>query len=649
MLKARVSSRIFLCLFLVLTGLNGYSQEKDTAYFFKRLNGLIAVKRTMSDSIFTVAEDIKNEVDTIPQLKAYIDLRVDYTIANYHYRQHKFSQSLEIYEKVRQQCLAINDTAFLTNIKESKANIYQYIGDHEKSIELFRDGLGKWVARNNTRMAARSARNISESYLAIEDFENAICYADSSLRWYKEQKDSNWIPESYFHKVYAAIELTREDQSKYSTEQLKIWLDTALSYVDPNKLYGLHHLKLLQGKVWLMENEYEKALEACNIAFEGMSNEELNTKSFVDQTCMCLAVSYDSLKNQDSSIHYLSLYKNYADSMALYNGDRMAHKTDLELGYKNKKTQEKLKNEARLKHEKAKREAFLAKQRTYWLLGGLCLVFVITVMVIIYRRSKRTKHLFMELAEHNKDLMDSIHYAERIQRSMLPVQTEMNHEFKDHFVLFKPKDVVAGDFYWMTEQAPYVFIAAADCTGHGVPGALVSLICHEALQQATQDFKLSETNAVLDKVRSLVKERLSISGDDIKDGMDIALCRLNKTTNELQFSGAYNPMWLIRDGELKVFKANRQPIGAYHDEKPFKSENIQLQKGDKIYLFSDGYADQFGGDAGKKLRTKNFKKLILEHSQNKMTTQLNDYQDFFNEWKGEYEQLDDVCLLGIEI
>lgn len=603
----------------------------------------------MTDSVFIVGAAIKTEVAAFPELKGYINLRVDYLIANYHYRQHKFSSSLHMYEDVRKQALAINDTNFITNIKESKANIYQYIGDHNKSVELFKEGLQKWTELGNLRMAARSARNISESYLALGDVENTIYYADSALAIYLDQKDSAWIPEAYFHKIYASLELYQESKSKELAQDIRRWIGIAYSFINQNSERTNYYLKLLEGKLNVLQADYEGAVEACSIAHNGMSNWSFNTKSLMDQTCKCLAVAYDSLGQLDSSIQYLEYYKNYVDSLALYDGDRLAYKTDLELGYENKKAQEQLKNEALLKQKKATREAYIAQQRMYWLLGGLCLVFVIVIMIIMYRRSIRTKALFMDLAEHNKDLMDSIHYAERIQRSMLPVEHDMNQEFQDHFVLFKPKDVVAGDFYWMTIQGPYTFIAAADCTGHGVPGALVSLICHEALQLATQDHGLTETNAVLDKVRQLVKERLSVSGEDIKDGMDIALCRLNRETNRLQFSGAYNPMWLIRDGELKVYKANRQPIGAYHDEKPFQCEDIQLQKGDQFYLFSDGFADQFGGDAGKKLRTKNFKKLILNNSQHKMAKQLNEYLNFFDDWKGSHEQLDDVCIVGVEI
>ncbi len=641
--------RTVLCMLLILWSITGHSQEKDTSYFFNQLNELIRYKNQSNDTLFVVAQRVKDEVNDSPELKEYIGLRVDYIIANHYYRKGQFAKSLALYESIKKRGELIKDTLLLTNIMESKANIYQYIGDHQKSVNMFSQGLNYWIASDKDKMAARSARNISESYLALKNYEQSILYADTALNIYLAKQDSNWIPEAFFHKIYASIELNKQGETVYSLEKIEEWLDSAYNYINHNSEGSFEGLKLLEGKINELQSNHKHAIKSCDTAYKSMSRYEMNTKSLIGETCMCLAQSYDVIGEKDSAIKYLSLYKSYSDSLALYDGDRLVYKLDLELGYKNKQAKEKLKNEARIKHEEAKRKAFLARQRTYWVLGGLCGFIVLIAMVIIYRRSKRTKQVFLELAEHNRDLMDSINYAERIQRSMLPVEKEFQTEFKDHFILFKPKDVVAGDFYWMAHQGPYAFIAAADCTGHGVPGALVSLICHEALQQATQDLGLTETHAVLDKVRSLVKERLSISGEEIKDGMDIALCRLNQETNQLQFSGAYNPLWLIRGQELKVYKANRQPIGAYHDEKPFDSEDIQLQKGDKIYLFSDGFADQFGGNNGKKLRTKNFKKLILSHSQQKMTDQLEQYLSFFENWKGDYEQLDDVCLLGIEI
>jgi serine phosphatase RsbU (regulator of sigma subunit) len=216
-------------------------------------------------------------------------------------------------------------------------------------------------------------------------------------------------------------------------------------------------------------------------------------------------------------------------------------------------------------------------------------------------------------------------------------------------VYFNPKDIVSGDFYWLEKVGNAVFLAAADCTGHGVPGAMVSVVCANALSKALLEENITETGKLLDRTRELVIERFDNSNEDVKDGMDISLCKLEGKT--VQWSGANNPLWVVRAhaSEIEEYKADKQPIGKSANQTPFSSVTLSLNSGDSLYLFTDGYADQFGGEKGKKFMYKPLKELLLSMSTSSMDSQRNQLETQFQQWKGELEQVDDVCVIGIRI
>ncbi len=266
----------------------------------------------------------------------------------------------------------------------------------------------------------------------------------------------------------------------------------------------------------------------------------------------------------------------------------------------------------------------------------------------IQRDEITTQHL--ELEEKNREITDSINYAKRIQEAILPPLKLVQQNLKDSFILYLPKDIVAGDFYWMQNSNDKIIFAAADCTGHGVPGALVSVVCSNALNRAVREFDLSKPSKILDKTLEIVIERFEKSEEEVKDGMDIALCSYNPSTLKLEYAGAHNPLWLIKKGadEVTEIKGNKQPIGKYANTVPFNNHEIQLEKGDTIYLFSDGYVDQFGGERGKKLKSVNFKRLLLSIQEQSIDQQYDSVKNHFNSWKKDLEQLDDVCVIAFK-
>lgn len=264
--------------------------------------------------------------------------------------------------------------------------------------------------------------------------------------------------------------------------------------------------------------------------------------------------------------------------------------------------------------------------------------------------------LLTEISAKHQEIKDSINYAQRIQKALFPSDNYLIEHLNNAFIFHQQKDVVGGDFYWIEPlpETNHVLFAVADCTGHGVPGSLMSVVCNHALNRATREFKLRDPGEILDKTKALVIEQFEDSPKNsspefrpVFDGMDIAFCSLKD--NMLQYAGANNPLWIVRNGELLEFKANKQPIGRFDNSVSFTTHSIDLQKGDMIYIFTDGYPDQFGGEKGKKLKAKAFKNILKEICDEELNYQQEILATKFREWKGDLEQVDDVCILGLRI
>ena len=253
------------------------------------------------------------------------------------------------------------------------------------------------------------------------------------------------------------------------------------------------------------------------------------------------------------------------------------------------------------------------------------------------------------IEEQHKDITDSIQYSKRIQEAIMPPIHLWETILPDSFLLYKPKDVLSGDFYWMEKTKDSIYFAACDCTGHGVPGAMVSVICSTALNRAVKEFGIKDPGKILDKVRELVLETFEKSEGSVQDGMDISLCCLNTKTLELIWSGANNPLWYLDKGEAIEVTATKQPIGQVDDPVSFISHTIQMNKNDIIYIFTDGYADQFGGPKGKKFKYKQLKELLVNNANKTMKEQRDILLNAFETWRGNLEQVDDVCVIGVRV
>jgi serine phosphatase RsbU (regulator of sigma subunit) len=270
----------------------------------------------------------------------------------------------------------------------------------------------------------------------------------------------------------------------------------------------------------------------------------------------------------------------------------------------------------------------------------------------------KSKH---QIEEKNKEITDSINYAKRIQMALIPPENVMKELLPNSFLIYKPKDIVSGDFYWATdltttnpgkENEKLIVFCVADCTGHGVPGAFMSLIGVKILNQSVKQKNVNSPAEALDFLNSQVFQTVNKHSDKdniVRDGMDAIFCAINFNTLKLSYAGANNSIYIIREGELIQIKADKQPIGSYEKLTPFTNHEFQLQKDDMVYGFTDGFVDQFGGEDGKKMKSKRFKEQLIMNAKKDVEVQKQKLSAYFEEWKGAHEQLDDVCIIGVKI
>jgi serine phosphatase RsbU (regulator of sigma subunit) len=328
-----------------------------------------------------------------------------------------------------------------------------------------------------------------------------------------------------------------------------------------------------------------------------------------------------------------------------------------------------------------KRDLKLKSSRMQLIIAGVALLLILILSYIIFKRLRITtkqKGIIEEqkdkLSTKNQEIAESVNYAKRIQDTILPSDQTVERIFRNFFILYLPKDIVSGDFYWAADTQDYYFLAVADCTGHGIPGALVSFVCSKALDKAVNEEGLIQTDEILNRTRDIVIEQFSQNNNALHDGMDISLIRVDKIelhTHEnvtLQFSGANNPLWIVsknknderfagfnqrefNENSLIEIKGDKQPIGKFINMQPFNKHELLLKQGELIYLLSDGYADQFGGknDNGKKYKSAKLKALVSSISKKELKEQKLHLTRELKEWSRNHEQVDDITIMGIEI
>jgi tetratricopeptide (TPR) repeat protein len=553
----------------------------------------------------------------------------------------------------------------LTNI----AIIYKEQGDYLKSLEYNSKTLKLAEETGDKSLAATVTGNMGAVYLEQGDYSKALINLSKALEISKELNDKHGIARhlSNIGNLYS----NKGDFSKaldYHSEAFEI--SKEIDDKDGISAYLINSSDLL-----IKLNKYK---EAYNTAYKAvalsdslglMSNVKLcydNLSDLYEKSNIPLP---DTIGGKVLNMEHMRLRSMYYYKRSIAIRDTLfSQETKKELVRK-EMNYEFDKKEAITKAENEKQQAIVEEKNrkqkiiTWSVVFGL--LFVVVFAGFIFRSLKITrkqkqiieiKNTETELQkriieEANKDITDSIRYAKRIQDALMGEQGHVSMHLPEHFILFMPKDIVSGDFHWGAEKNGCWYFAAVDCTGHGVPGAVMSMLGISFLNDIVSSEQLLKPSEVLNRLRDKVIKELRQTGEagGSKDGMDISLCRLDLATNELQWAGAYNPLNLFRNGQLEELKADKQPIGYHPENHPFTNHEIQLQKGDSIYIYSDGYADQFGGPKGKKIKYKQLEDLIIANYHLPLKDQKEILNERFIEWKGALEQVDDVCVFGVRV
>ena len=419
------------------------------------------------------------------------------------------------------------------------------------------------------------------------------------------------------------------------------------------------------------------AKEGYSYLFEAEKvGKEMQDYNILKQIYENLAINCDNRKDYKMEAQYLIQGQNIKDS--LFKENKASAIAEMQTKYDTeKKEAENSLLLAEKELDRAELDKKSAQQKMLMLGLFLALVIVAYVAYSLIQKKKTNKLLNAQneeisnkneiIEEKNKDITDSINYAQRIQNAILPVDGFLAKHFES-FIYYRPKDIVSGDFYWIKEVNDRIYFSVVDCTGHGVPGAFMSIIGHNSLNRIIDDFNLVHTGEILDKMNELVTTAVGNKSTEeisIRDGMDMSICSIDKKTNILEYSGAQNSLYLLRsnenilEGKEPVFendsinfyelKADKMAIGGGVNNTSYKTHSIELKKEDTIYLFSDGYADQFGGPKGKKFMYKRFKKMLLDIQDKSMDDQLTHIDNRMKEWVGDMDQLDDICMMGVRI
>jgi len=584
-------------------------------------------------------------------------------IAFIYYQQDNFNKALEYWKKSLDYRIQTKNNKLISHSLNNLGSVYYNLGETQKALEYFERSYKIQLKMGDKQAGAYSLNNIGFIYNQKKDYDKAQKHWEECLKIRREINDKK------------------------------------------GQVYSLQNLSSL----YLNKKEYKKALK---LAQESVKlSKEIGIISLEKKSYHRLYKVYYKLNLYKDALLNFTKYVTIKDSLLNDRNTKALAERDAKYKYDIKQIADSISYQKELKIKDIKlsqQKAIVQKQKTQQYALYVGIVLILTILALVYRMLK-TKHRANELLQKQKkeiedqttelytqneeiqaqrdeiefqkskiedihaNVKDSIAYAKNIQNAMLSETKSLKNDFNDAFVLFKPKDVVSGDFYWWTKVENQTVITAADCTGHGVPGAFMSMLGISFLREIVNKEYITHTGVILRKLRKEIvkslKQKSETSELTLRDGMDMAIVSINHQTNIIQFSGANNPIYIIRKKELKIednaiklyetednpdfklyeIKPDKMPIAMYDNMSRFTTHEIQVNEGDLIYMFSDGFADQFGGPKGKKFKYKPFKQLLIKNCQLSMEEQKAALEKTFQSWKGGIEQVDDVVILGIKI
>jgi serine phosphatase RsbU (regulator of sigma subunit) len=507
------------------------------------------------------------------------------------YHQKNYKKALEYYSLSLELKKKLNDIQGLSLVYNNIGIVNYYIKNNNEAIESFKKSLKLSQQTGNIRGMSMPLFNIAEIYYYDNNLDSALVYYNKSYCIDTTLKDKANISVSLQKQAEIYLTLKKiEPALKFATQALKLSIEVD-SKEDIKDSYRI------LSEIYAAKNNYLKALEYSNLCSE----------------------IKDSLYSKQSSEMIAELQTKYE-----------TEKKDLQLSKQK---------------EKIKHQGLISKI----LISGIVIAILFTIMVLWQYFQK--KRAFKILESQKKNITDSINYASRIQTALLPPADLLNKLLPEHFILYLPRDIVSGDFYWITISDGKTIIAVADCTGHGVPGAFMSMLGFAYLNEIVNKSPNIQAHIILNELREKVKTSLHQNDNSYnKDGMDIALAIIDHAYMKLQYAGANNPLVICRDSKIINIAPDKMPIGIHSAEiESFTLNEFNLEPNDIVYMFSDGYVDQFGGDKLKRLGTSKFEKILTYASKLQIKAQRYFLEEKILEWMIDTEQIDDILVLGVKI
>lgn len=590
-------------------------------------------------------------------------------IGNYQPALEQFQKALQTFEKTKNDegiansCNGIgmvyeNLSQSTLAVKDNEANYRKGLEYYQRSLELFqkinyRSQEGRTlqnIANLYSRLAtnqfvAQYGEKWEDSLIKIPSktilpsFEKSLEYYKKSLDIFKETKEEDQISTVSIN-IGTAYSTIRDwnKANKYLSEGLEIARKLNLPYEKAMALFAL-------GESYLRQKNMAQA--EANFLESAKLSKELEMRDNERYCYERLSTLYEDIGETQKALTYHKLSVKIKDEIFTEKSQKAI--TEMQTKYETEK-----------KDAAFKLQESIIKRQKLQIIGaviGVVLVLLVALLLLKMIKEKQKANRILEeknelITLQKKEITDSIRYASRIQRAILPSDDILLQTLPQHFVVFLPRDIVSGDFFWLSQNGGKIVIVAADCTGHGVPGAFMSMLGVSFLYEIVNKEGIMQPASILNYLRDHVKHTLSQTGkkDEAKDGMDISLCVFDPKEMKLEWSGAYNPLYLIRNGELIEYKADKMPIAIHmNDHMSFTNHEIALQKGDSFYISSDGYADQFGGTEGRKFMSKKYKEMLLQIYDKPMEEQKSLILKAHLDWKGHHEQVDDILVMGVRV
>lgn len=609
-----------------------------------------------------------------------------------YYLTSRFREALRNFDHALLLYVTLRDNKAMGRIYNNVGNIYRAQSDFPQAVRFLMKGLKIREEMGDSSGMSSSYNNIGLVYSDQGNNDMALVYFRKSLQIKENLDDNSGI---YFTCTNIGMIYYKKNLFQMALDEFEQALEICLA---TNNKIGLANTYSNIGDVYHEQDDFPMAMQNFQKAMEvaeeigdlgtlahvytSLGNTYLKMggparaielqkkaigvalktglKSTEMEAYKVLSAAYEESGRPAEA---LSAYKSYTrlkdDILNEQNSEKLAEmSTRFDVENKEKEINLLTKDNEIKNLAVSKNEADLKKQKllNYSVFGGLVLVLLLAFF--IYRSSREKQRANKQLEEKNglieqknKEITDSILYAEKIQRALLPGDADFEQLFPDSFVLFRPKDIVSGDFYWIAKQGDLQFYVTADCTGHGVPGSFMSMLGTSLLNEIVLEKKVTDPAEVLDLLRIKIIMALKQTGasGENKDGMDMVFCCLDKKKKQLTYAAANNPLWILRKGEVLEFEADKEPVGvSVGESNQFNQHVVKLEEGDVIYTFTDGYADQFGGEKGKKFKYKQLKELLLANARMPLASQKQVLEDTITMWQGDLEQVDDMLVIGVK-